>query len=471
MPAFPQALPLGTELGNFELKSVLGQGGGGFAYLCYDSLLEREVVLKEHFPHELCRRTPGGEVVAEEGMEETFEQSLNLFLQEARTLAGLRHAGIVRILDVIPSHGTALAVMEPVAGAPLDAYLTRHADAPPVLEGLLRRLLEILAFLHAHHVIHRDIKPANIVVQEDGTPILLDFGAALRGEHEGEHTIIGTPGYAAPEQFTPKNAIGPWSDLYALALSFIQVLGAERVGKLPRRMRRSLYRAARKDADQRYLSAEEWLLALNKPPLMWWAATSFVLLSIAAAAALLYRPQAVDSPAPLPTPLPAPPEKSSPPQTEFPDAYRFPETLPVDIPLDLDGYRLIINPQQAPATQLNADLKHWGAWTISERLKKLKAISETQMSRHRTAPFPRLELSFPQEGEGTDDSYSYYAILMEQCALLSLPRTSGGGEISLLLHFSTRSSGTLTAVTDGGAHVYTDIPFELELLPDQEPQE
>lgn len=264
MKSFPQALPLGTELGNFNIRAVIGQGGGGFAYLCYDTLLEREVVLKEHFPMGLCRRTPQGEVLPTEGNEDSFEQSLTLFLQEARTLAAFCHPGIVRILEVLPSHGTAVAVMETVHGERLDIYLSSHSHAATV-EKLLRLLLEILAFLHTHEVIHRDIKPANIVVQADGHPVLLDFGAALRGETKGERTIIGTPTYAAPEQFDVNGRIGPWSDLYALGMCFLHELGAEHVSRLPSRLRSSLYRATSKDPAQRFSEAAEWQQALSVP--------------------------------------------------------------------------------------------------------------------------------------------------------------------------------------------------------------
>lgn len=461
MPPLPQALPPGTELGNYELREVLGQGSGGFAYLCRDSLLERDVVLKEHFPHGLCRRTPEGEVEAAEGAEDSFEQSLNLFLQEARTLARLRHNGIVRIWDVIPSHGTALAVMEPVSGDMLDVYLRRHTDDTSVLDRLLRRLLEILAFLHAHGVIHRDIKPANIVVQADGQPVLLDFGAALRGERSGAHTIVGTPGYAAPEQFDTQSELGPWCDLYALAQSFIHALGAERVSRLPRRLRRSLYRAARQDALRRFRSAEAWQRALCPSRLPQIAG------GMAAAAALLYAAVPATVPETPPQPAEARPplavaerRETPPPETRAEAIRRLSEHFPVAIPIFVNGMTLIINAEELAAAQVDADLADWESLPFDTLVTRLQACFDAGRNGRAEIPFARQEHLFPEPAEQEENQPTYRAILFEQCALVTLPRKDGSRQACLLC-FDTSYSGQLAAITDGGAHVLTRIPFRL----------
>lgn len=464
MRPLPQALPPGTELGNYELRKVLGQGSGGFAYLCRDSLLERDVVLKEHFPQGLCRRTPEGEVEAAEGAEDTFEQSLNLFLQEARTLAGLRHNGIVRIWDVIPSHGTALAVMEPVSGDTLDVYLLRHTDDTSALDRLLRRLLEILAFLHAHGVIHRDIKPANIVVQADEQPVLLDFGAALRGERNGAHTIVGTPGYAAPEQFDTQSELGPWCDLYALAQSFILALGAERVSRLPRRLRRSLYRAARQDAPRRFRSAEAWQRALRPSRLPPIAAGG---MALSAAAALLYAAIPTAAPeTPAQPPEARPPlavsakSDTSPPEAREEALRRLSDHFPVDIPVFVNGMTLIINAEELAAVQVDADLADWESLPFDTLVTRLQACLAAGRNGRAEIPFAPQEHLFPEPAEQAENQPTYRAILFEQCALVTLPCKDGSRQVCLLC-FDTSYSGQLAAISDGGAHVLTRIPFRL----------
>lgn len=265
MANFPQALPVGTELGNFELRAVLGQGGSGIVYRCFDSALKREVVLKEHFPCDLCRRAPNGEVEPLAGKEEEYQYSENRFYREACTLARLRHPGVVRILDVQASHGTTITVMESIDGETLDRYLSRHTEDFSDIERLLRQLLEILAFLHAHHIIHRDIKPVNIVVQEDGSPVLLDFGESVNDISRMKNTIAGSPVFSAPEQFDEHGDIGPWSDFYALGMSFLLPLGQPQADKLPKRLLNSLRHATQVATTRRYSSAEEWLKALRTP--------------------------------------------------------------------------------------------------------------------------------------------------------------------------------------------------------------
>lgn len=471
MPTFPQALPVGTELGNFELRAVLGQGGGGFAYLCYDTLLEREVVLKEHFPQGLCRRMPDGEVVAAEQEEERFEQSLNLFLQEARTLAGLRHAGIVRILEVMPTHGTAVAVMEPVQGETLDTYLARRHDDATVLR-LLRQLLEIVGFLHTHHVIHRDIKPANIVVQQDGSPVLLDFGAALRGEPGGLRTIIGTPAFAAPEQFDPSGAIGPWSDIYALGMTFHHELGAERVSELPRRLRRSLYRATRKDPARRFPNAAAWLQALRRP----WHAAALLGAALMIAGFLAALPFMLPKPEATPTwdekelrtiaealrQSQSDAEQNKRPLNSLASAAN---ALPdVEIPPTLAGQRLSFNPAQELVALTETEHTDWEKMTEEERSKHLQTAFAEPHYRAVSLSFEPSYMDFPDADSwkvcDQSGKASYKPLSDRHHALLTI--TSQNGEPRFyLLRFINDYSGTLAVAISNDKKVFTQIPFTL----------
>lgn len=279
-------LPERTLLGSCELHCVLGRGGGGISYLAYDGVLSRPVVIKEHFPIGLCLRSKNSAFV-EALDDELYEQSLATFCQEAQLLANLKHPNIVRVHDIFESSGTAYIIMDYAEGRSLTDWLPDHADDYPTVRQLLCRLLHTLDYLHNSNILHRDIKPGNIIVQPDGNPILLDFGAAHIGATDRTLTVIGSPGYAAPEQFSPHGRCGPWSDLYGLAQSFLQLLPEQARRRYPRHFMATLQRAAQPEPKDRPQTAAEWLQHLNRYPmhrLLWGA--GITTLAIGAALAL-----------------------------------------------------------------------------------------------------------------------------------------------------------------------------------------
>ena len=257
------ALPEKAVLGSCEIRAVLGQGGGGISYLAYDRALEREVVIKEHFPMGLCLRAEGSAEV-EAPDEALYSRSLATFCREARILAGLNHPNVVKVHDIFEGSGTAYLVMEYVEGSTLKEWLPSHAEDVPAVQRVLEQLLHTLHYLHGNSVLHRDIKPGNIIIREDGAPIIIDFGSAHLGTANHTLTPVGSPGYAAPEQFSPKGRVGAWSDLYALAQCFIHLLPTEQKKRYPRRFLKSLQKAAAPEAAHRYRTATEWLEHLRK---------------------------------------------------------------------------------------------------------------------------------------------------------------------------------------------------------------
>lgn len=262
-------LPARTLLGHCEIRRILGQGGGGISYLAYDSHLEREVVIKEHFPTSLCFRVPGtAEVQAIQ--TDPYNRSLAAFCREARILAGLNHPGIVKVYDIFQAAGTAYMVMEYVDGARLTEWLPEHVGVVELVTDVLQNLLESLAYLHGNDVLHRDIKPSNIIIRTGNQPVLIDFGAAMLGTPPTTITLVGTPGYAAPEQFQQHGKVGAWSDLYALAHSFAKHIPAQSLRRYPRRFVSSLRKAAIQDWEQRTASAAEWKAQLQKQRSRWW---------------------------------------------------------------------------------------------------------------------------------------------------------------------------------------------------------
>lgn len=226
------ALPAGTRLQEFEVRSVIGEGGFGIVYRAFDTALEREVAIKEYLPVSHASRRGDGTVVASsERQRETFEKGLRCFVSEARMLARFKHRALVEILRFWEEKGTAYMVMPYYEGRPLSQLVQqgfRIQDTEAML-GFLNPLLDGLAMLHATDCYHRDISTDNILILEDGSPLLLDFGAARRilVDESEVLTIILKPGFAPIEQYSDDHELAPqgaWTDLYALAAVAYQLV-------------------------------------------------------------------------------------------------------------------------------------------------------------------------------------------------------------------------------------------------------
>lgn len=214
------ALPPGYRLNEFEFDRVLGVGGFGITYLGKDTTLNLRVAIKEYFPNELAVRDADFKVLPKSpDSEETYRWGLDRFLQEAQLLARFNHPNIVRVLRFFEANDTAYMMMQYEDGESLDDKL-KKAGKPPdegYLQGILFPLLDGLKAMHDQGFLHRDIKPGNIYIRRsDGSPVLLDFGAA-RAQMRGNEqlTAIVTPGYAPFEQYFADGYQGPWSDIYA----------------------------------------------------------------------------------------------------------------------------------------------------------------------------------------------------------------------------------------------------------------
>jgi serine/threonine protein kinase/peptidoglycan hydrolase-like protein with peptidoglycan-binding domain len=221
-------LAAGTLLRSYQLISVLGQGGFGVTYLARDTKLDREVAIKEYLPTSLALREDGTMVLPRSlDLAEEFAWGRERFLDEARTLAKLEGApSIVRVIDFLEANGTAYTVMALIRGETLDRRLRQDGTlSPPAVERLLFPLLDGLERVHEIGFLHRDIKPANIVLDRDGAPTLIDFGAAraAMAGRTGPMTAIFTPGYAAAEQFASASQ-GPWTDIYGLSATLYHAI-------------------------------------------------------------------------------------------------------------------------------------------------------------------------------------------------------------------------------------------------------
>ena len=218
------ALPPGTRFEEYRLDAVLGAGGFGITYRAYDANLDKFVAIKEYLPSEFATRAERYTVVPQSSTDaQDYHWGLNRFLDEARTLARFDHPHLNRVYRFFESNGTAYMVLEYIQGETLADRLSREPQLP---EESLRRLLEeVLSGLEVMHdagYVHRDIKPGNLMLrEEDGSAVVLDFGAARQavGQRSKAITSILTPGYAPVEQYDGKvDRVGAWTDIYALGM-------------------------------------------------------------------------------------------------------------------------------------------------------------------------------------------------------------------------------------------------------------
>ena len=270
--SYRNALAAHTLLKEYRIERVLGAGGFGITYLARDTNLDKEVALKEYLPGELALRAPDGKVVAQgPDREAGYRWGLERFLQEARTLAKFSHPHIVRVLRYFEANATAYMVMEYEQGDSLKVVLARAPQPPEeTLKALAAPLLGGLAAVHAAGFLHRDIKPDNIFLRAEGSPVLIDFGAARQalGGETRSLTAILTPGYAPLEQYAGEGKQGPWTDLYAMgAVLFRAVTGKnppDAVTRIKGDMLGDRLNEVRGRYSESFLQAIEWALALDE---------------------------------------------------------------------------------------------------------------------------------------------------------------------------------------------------------------
>ena len=222
------ALQPGQTIGRYEIVAILGQGGFGITYKARDAQLNREVAIKEYLPSALAVRQDGITVLPRTTkLADDFTWGRQRFVEEGRTLATLQRApAIVRVFDFLEANGTAYIIMELAPGETLEARLKSTGKlGPDEIDRILSPLLDGLEQVHNAGFLHRDIKPANMLLDAEGNPTLIDFGAsrAAMAGRSVAMTAIFTPGYAAAEQMTSARQ-GPWTDIYGLSATLYHAI-------------------------------------------------------------------------------------------------------------------------------------------------------------------------------------------------------------------------------------------------------
>lgn len=208
-----------ATFGRYQILSRLGEGGMGCVYLARDTQLERKVALK----------LPQIDKHAD-------AQFIARFYREARAAANLNHPNLCSVYDVDEIDGVHYITMEFIEGDSLAALLQegKKFNQVEVVE-LIQQLSQALSLAHQQGIVHRDLKPANVMIRQDGTPIITDFGLALMSQNEEatqitQHgQIMGSPSYMSPEQVEGDlEKIGPPSDIYALGVIMYELLAGQR---------------------------------------------------------------------------------------------------------------------------------------------------------------------------------------------------------------------------------------------------
>ena len=207
-----------TLQNRYRLQRRIGGGGMGVVYLAEDTrLVGRQCAVKEMSPAQLA---PGDR-----------NWAIQAFRQEAQMLANLHHPGLTNVTDFFPESGNWYLVMEYIHGETLEARLERTPGGRfPLQEALriTRQLCEVLDFLHGQQppVVFRDLKPGNVMLDEKGQVKLIDFGIArfFKTGRMQDTVNLGTPGYAAPEQYGGMGQTDPRSDIYSLGVLLHQMV-------------------------------------------------------------------------------------------------------------------------------------------------------------------------------------------------------------------------------------------------------
>jgi len=265
---------LGQQFGDYHLKEIIAVGGMARVYLGEDLNLGREAAVK----------------VLDLRQDWVDENIIGRFEREARAVAPLEHPNIITIWAYGTEKDAYFQAMQYIPGADLRKVLKEYRErgvTMPIDRTLYiaRQVASALDYAHQRGIIHRDVKPSNVLLREDDTAVLTDFGLVLRNDDNTMGTAFGTPRYIAPEQAVASSQAVPQSDIYAFAVIVYEMLTGDtpfdgdtpmeialahvsdpperpskRNGNIPTDVDDVLMRALEKEPEDRYPSATDFVL-------------------------------------------------------------------------------------------------------------------------------------------------------------------------------------------------------------------
>lgn len=270
---------IGKQILNYEIKSLIGEGGMGHVYLAEHTSIERKVAIKVLRP-ELAKNA------------EIHER----FKNEASVMARLQHPGIVALHDYVEEKESLYLIMEYVEGKELSQLIKELNEPMGIVRAkkIMKQVLEAFSYAHKNGVVHRDVKPENILIDKDDNIKILDFGIAkLVGDAQfnltktGVH--VGTVYYMSPEQVKAQE-LDHRSDIYSLGVTFYELLTgvcpyrslsseyeisdaivrqpllplSEVMGEDYKQIWSVIYKATQKDQNDRFQSCNDFMEALHE---------------------------------------------------------------------------------------------------------------------------------------------------------------------------------------------------------------
>lgn len=196
----------------YEILKEIGRGGMSVVYLAMDKRLNKQWAVKE---------------ILKKGNSKKEEIIMNSLLAEANLMKKLDHPTLPRIVDIIDNGVTIYVIMDYIEGESLDKILEEYGPQPEdIVMEWAKQICDALSYLHSQKppIVYRDMKPANVMLKPDGNIKIIDFGIAreYRNENDLDTTVLGTRGYAPPEQYSRKT--DPRSDIFALGMTLHHLL-------------------------------------------------------------------------------------------------------------------------------------------------------------------------------------------------------------------------------------------------------
>ena len=226
----PITLGIGSILNQrYMIGRVIGKGGFGITYLAYDVKLDTRIAIKEYYPMGMAIRTPGSTLVSvsNEQSEEPFKNGAEKFYNEAKMVAKFNgNPNVVSVHDFFYENDTVYFTMGYLEGETLKSYLRQKKLSEGQAVKVWQDISNALMASHSMNILHRDISPDNIMLCNDGSIKLLDFGAArqVMAEQSQSLSVILKQGFAPLEQYQKKGRQGPWTDIYALGATIYHSL-------------------------------------------------------------------------------------------------------------------------------------------------------------------------------------------------------------------------------------------------------